>query len=134
MVDKHAKGIFTEFVRSEVYNLLRWTATLSTFVIAASFVILDHMEGFTNFFPQNLFYVMMFILVANIGLTWWRIRRVIYKYYNELDHKSVGLPLNVEITTLDRISKFARFWETFAWSLFLLGFALFIYFLISYLI
>ena len=139
MIDKHKKGVFTEFVRSEVYNLLRWTATLSTFVIAASFVILDYRGGFTKIFPQNLFYIMMFLLIVNIGLTWWRIRRVIYRYYNVLDHLSV-LEYNKEAEykkeepKLDKISKFARPWEAITWGLFILGFALFIYFLFSYLI
>ena len=134
MIDKHVKGEFTEFVRGEVYNLLRWTASLSTFLIAASYVILNHKGGFNEIFPQNLFYIMMFLLITNIGLTWWRIRRVVYKYYNELDHRSIGLEPKVKDKTLNRIYENARLWEAVTWFLFLLGLGLFIYFLISYLI
>jgi hypothetical protein len=140
MIDKHKKGVFTEFVRSEVYNLLRWTATLSTFIIVASFIILDYKGGLTKIFPQNLFYIMMILLIANIGLAWWRIRRVIYKYFNVLDHLSVleeydkASEYEKAKPKLDKINRFARHWEAIIWGLFIAGFVLFIYFLISYLI
>ncbi len=125
-------GSYTEFVRNEIFTLLRWTASLSTFLIAVSFGFLAYEKGFNDLFTLHWFCTMIGFLLANVLMTWWRIKRMIFKFYNELDHRSMGLKPKVKDKTLKTISKNAQCWECVTWGLFGVGVLLFVWFLISY--
>lgn len=127
-------GAYTEFIRNEIFNLLRWTANLSTFLIAVSFGIVTYKGGLNELFTQNWFYTMIGILLVNVLMTWWRIKRMIFKFYNELDHRSMGMEPKVKDKKLKAISHRAKFWEYVTWGLFMIGFLLFGYFIMSYVI
>ena len=62
----YKKGDFTEFIRNQIFSLLRCTATVSTFLIAVSFAILTYQDGVDNPFTLLWFYCMIGFFLINV--------------------------------------------------------------------
>ncbi len=79
---------FKDFARTEIYAFHRLTATLLTFLIGASFVVITLKEGDIGCADKYLFAAVIVLGFASILIIWWRIKRTLYKYYNELEEPS----------------------------------------------